>query len=398
MEKRGRKMREVVVIDAVRTPIGRFNGGLLPLSASNLGAKVIAALFQRTGIAPSVVDHVIMGCTLQFGENAYLSRLAAVKAGIPYETPALTVNRLCGSGLEAINEAARMIQLGLADACVAGGAESMSNGPYFSTHLRGGARLGHVSFTDGVVALLTDPMLGVHMGITAENLAEKYSISRHDQDQFAAESHRKAVKAMEEGQFASQIVTVEISSRKQTLVVDKDEGPRADASMESMSKLKPAFKPDGTVTAGNASSINDAASAVLVMEKEKAKALGLKPRCVIMSQAVVGVDPEYMGIGPIFAIPGALKSAGLDLKDIGVIELNEAFAAQSLAVLRELRIDPDKVNTNGGAIALGHPIGATGSIVFTKAFHELEQRGEEFGLVSLCIGGGQGIATVIRSI
>ncbi|MDT8284697.1 MAG: thiolase family protein [Thermovirgaceae bacterium] len=391
-------LREVVVVEAVRTPVGRFTGGLSSLSASDLGARAIAGLLERTGLDPAEVDHVIMGCTLQFGENTYLSRLAAFKAGIPHQVPALTVNRLCGSGLEAINEAARLIQLGLADTCVAGGAESMSNGPYFSTHLRGGARLGHVPFTDGVVALLTDPMLDVHMGITAENLAEKYDISRRDQDCFAAGSHRKAVKAMENGKFTSQIVPVEISSRKQTSVVDKDEGPRADASMESMSKLKPAFKPDGTVTAGNASSINDAASAVLVMEKEKAKALGLKPRCVIMSQAVVGVDPEYMGIGPVFAIPGALKSAGLDLKDIGVIELNEAFAAQSLAVLRELRIDLDKVNTNGGAIALGHPIGATGSIVFTKAFHELEQRGEEFGLVSLCIGGGQGIATVIRSI
>lgn len=391
-------MREVVVIDAVRTPVGRFNGGLLPLSASDLGAKVIAALFQRTGIAPSEIDHVVMGCTLQFGENAYLSRLAAIKAGVPHETPALTVNRLCGSGLEAINEAARMIQLGLVDACVAGGAESMSNGPYFSTHLRGGARLGHVSFADGVVALLTDPMLDVHMGITAENLAEKYDISRRDQDFFAAESHRKAVKAIEEGQFTAQIVPVEILSRKQILVVDKDEGPRADASMEAMSKLKPAFKSDGTVTAGNASSINDAASAVLVMEKEKAKALGLKPRCEIMSQAVAAVDPKYMGIGPVFAVPKALKHAGLQMSDMGVIELNEAFAAQSLAVLRELQIDQEKVNHNGGAIALGHPIGATGAIVFTKAFHELEQSGGEFGLISLCIGGGQGIATVIRRI
>lgn len=391
-------MREVVVIDAVRTPIGRFNGGLLPLSASDLGAKVIAALFQRTGIAPSEVDHVIMGCTLQFGENTYLSRLAAIKAGIPHETPALTVNRLCGSGLEAINEAARMIRLGMADACVAGGAESMSNGAYFSTHLRGGARLGHVSFTDGVVALLTDPMLDVHMGITAENLAEKYGISRQDQDFFAVESHRKATKALEEGQFTSQIVPVEISSRKQILLVDKDEGPRSDASMEAMSKLKPAFKPDGTVTAGNASSINDAASAVLVMEKEKAKALGLKPGCEIMSQAVAAVDPRYMGIGPVFAVPKALKAAGLQLSDMSVIELNEAFAAQSLAVLRDLQIDLEKVNHNGGAIALGHPIGATGAIVFTKAFHELVQGRNEFGLVSLCIGGGQGIATVIRRI
>jgi acetyl-CoA C-acetyltransferase len=391
-------MREVVVIDAVRTPVGRFGGGLAPLSASDMGARVIADLLKRNALDPSVVDHVIMGCTLQFGENAYLSRLAAIKAGIPHETPALTVNRLCGSGLEAINEASRMIQLGLADVCVAGGAESMSNGVYFSNHLRGGARLGHVSFTDGVVALLTDPMLDVHMGITAENLAARFDISRQDQDLFAAESHRKAVRAMEEGRFKTQIVPVEITSKKQTLVVDSDEGPRADASMEGMSKLKPAFKPDGTVTAGNASSLNDAASAVLVMEKGKAKALGLKPCCEIVSQAVAAVDPQFMGIGPVFAIPRALKAAGLHLKDMGVIELNEAFAAQSLAVIRELRIDQDKVNTNGGAIALGHPIGATGAIVFTKAFHELEQGEEEFGLVSLCIGGGQGIATVIRRI
>lgn len=391
-------MREVVVVDAVRTPVGKFNGGLAALSASDLGARAISAIFERTGVDASLIDHVIMGNTLQFGENTYLSRLAAVKAGVPHHVPALTVNRLCGSGLEAINEAVRMIQLGLADACVAGGAESMTNGPYFSDHMRGGARLGHVSLNDGVVALLTDPMLDVHMGVTAENLAEKYQISRMDQDSFAAESHRRAVRAAEEGRFTAQIIPVEITSRKQTVVIDKDEGPRSDTTLESLERLKPVFKKDGTVTAGNASSINDAASAVLVMEKEKARALGLNPCCEIVSQAVAAVDPQFMGIGPVFAIPRALKAAGLHLNDMGVIELNEAFAAQSLAVIRELKIDQDQVNTNGGAIALGHPIGATGAIVFTKAFHELKQGGEEFALVSLCIGGGQGIATVIRKI
>ena len=391
-------MREVVVIDAVRTPVGKFNGGLSALSASDMGAMVIKALLERTGVDASVVDHVIMGNTLQFGENTYLSRLAAVKAGIPHDVPALTVNRLCGSGLEAINEAVRMIQLGLADACVAGGAESMTNGPYFSDHMRGGARLGHVSMTDGVVALLTDPMLGVHMGVTAENLAEKYHISREDQDIFAAESHRRAVKAVEEGMFTTQVVPVEIASKKQTVVVDKDEGPRADTTVESLARLKPVFKKEGTVTAGNASSLNDAASAVLVMEKQKAKDLGLEPVCEIVAQSVAAVDPQFMGIGPVFAVPKALESAGLKLEEIKVIELNEAFAAQSLAVLRELKIDPEKVNTNGGAIALGHPIGATGAIVFTKACHELKKSGGGYGLVSLCIGGGQGIATVIKGV
>lgn len=391
-------MREVVVIDAVRTPVGKFNGGLAALSASDMGAIVIKALLERTGVEASVVDHVIMGNTLQFGENTYLSRLAAVKAGIPHDVPALTVNRLCGSGLEAINEAVRMIQLGLADACIAGGSESMTNGPYFSDQMRGGARLGHVSMTDGVVALLTDPMLGVHMGITAENLAEKYHISREDQDIFAAESHRRAAKAVEEGKFSAQTIPVEIASRKQTVVVDRDEGPRSDTTAESLSRLKPVFKKDGTVTAGNASSLNDAASAVLVMDKQKAKQLGLNAVCEIVSQSVAAVDPQFMGIGPVFAVPKALESAGLKLEDMNVIELNEAFAAQSLAVLRELRIDPDKVNANGGAIALGHPIGATGAIVFTKACHELKESGGGYGLVSLCIGGGQGIATVIKGV
>ena len=391
-------MREVVVIDAVRTPVGKFNGGLAALSASDMGAMVIKALLERTGVEGTVVDHVIMGNTLQFGENTYLSRLAAVKAGIPHDVPALTVNRLCGSGLEAINEAVRMIQLGLADACIAGGSESMTNGPYFSDQMRGGARLGHVSMTDGVVALLTDPMLGVHMGITAENLAEKYHISREDQDIFAAESHRRAAKAVEEGKFSSQTIPVEIASRKQTVVVDRDEGPRSDTTAESLSRLKPVFKKDGTVTAGNASSLNDAASAVLVMDKQKAKQLGLNAVCEIVAQAVAAVDPQFMGIGPVFAVPKALESAGLKLEDMNVIELNEAFAAQSLAVLRELKIDPEKVNTNGGAIALGHPIGATGAIVFTKACHELKESGGGYGLVSLCIGGGQGIATVIKGV
>ncbi|HRW87104.1 MAG TPA: thiolase family protein, partial [Thermovirgaceae bacterium] len=265
-------------------------------------------------------------------------------------------------------------------------------------HMRGGARLGHVSLTDGVVALLTDPMLGVHMGVTAENLAEKYQISREDQDSFAAESHRRAVKAVEEGRFTSQTVPVEIASRKQTLVIDKDEGPRSDTTLESLARLKPVFKKDGTVTAGNASSLNDAASVVLVMEKQKAMDLGLKPVCEIVAQSVAAVDPRFMGIGPVFAVPKALDAAGLKLEDMKVIELNEAFAAQSLAVLRELKIDPEKVNTNGGAIALGHPIGATGAIVFTKAFHELKEAGGGYGLVSLCIGGGQGIATVIKSV
>lgn len=392
------RMREVVVVDAVRTPVGRFNGALAPLGASDLGARAINALLDRTGLPGSEVDHVIMGCTLQFGENAYLARLAAVKAGLPVETPAVTVNRLCGSGLEAVNEAARLIQLGLADACVAGGAESMTNGPYYSSQARWGARLGDVSLTDGVVALLTDPMLKAHMGLTAENLAEKYGISRQEQDAFAFESHRKAVEAMAKGRFASQVIPVEIPSKKQAVVVEQDEGPRADTSLEGLARLKPAFKPDGTVTAGNASSLNDAASAVLVMDKGKAEVLGLEPLCTIVSQAVAAVEPKFMGIGPVHAIPMALERAGLQLGDMDVIELNEAFAAQSLAVDRELRFDPEKLNPNGGAIALGHPIGATGAIVFTKAVHELGRIHGEFALVSLCIGGGQGIATVIRKV
>lgn len=391
-------MREVVVVDAVRTPIGRFNGGLGSVTAPELGAIVIGALMKRTGLPVTEVDQVIMGCTLQFGENAYLSRLSAIKAGLPVETPAVTVNRLCGSGLEAINEATCLIQLGLADTCIAGGSESMSNGPYYSEKTRWGARLGDFSFTDGVVAVLTDPMLKVHMGMTAENLAEKYGITREEQDAFSVESHLKAVKAIESGSFISQLVPVEIPSKKQTAVVNQDEGPRADASLEGLKKLKPAFKADGTVTAGNASSLNDAASATLLMERGKAESLGLKPRCSVVSQAVAAVEPKFMGIGPVRAIPMALQRAGLHLQDIEIIELNEAFAAQSLAVDRELHFDRNRLNPNGGAIALGHPIGASGAIVFTKAVHELDRSSGEFALVSLCIGGGQGIATVIRRV
>jgi len=388
-------MREVVIIDAARTPTGSYGGNLKSKSATELASLIIQKLVERNKIDTESIDHVLMGCTLQNAENSYASRLAMIKAGLSYKTPAVTVNRLCGSALEAINQAAQNIMLGLADICIAGGMESMTNAPYLSYKTRWGARLNHIDNIDGLVAVLTDPMLGYHMGVTAENIAEKYGISRQEQDEFAVWSHQKAVKALAEGRFDREIIPVEVKKRKEMVVIKQDEGPRENISVDTLKKLKTVFKKDGTVTAGNASSLNDAASAVILMSKVKADELGLKPRAKVIAQAVVGVPPEIMGIGPAYAIPKVLDRAGLELEDIDIIECNEAFAAQSIAVDRELKFDHDKLNVNGGAIALGHPLGATGAILFTKVLYELERTDKRFGLISLCIGGGQGIATIV---
>ncbi len=391
-------MKKVVIVDAARTPIGAYGGSLRTKSAAELAAAVIRSIHERNALEKIKVDQVILGCVLQNGENAYVSRLAMLKAGLPADIPALTVNRLCGSGLEAVNQGAQLIQTGLAEVCIAGGTESMTNAPYLSYGLRWGVRINDSSLLDSMVAILTDPYLGYHMGVTAENLANKYGISRREQDEFALWSHAKAVNAQKNNLFKSEIVPVEVQSPKETLIVSQDEGPRADATIEKLEKLKPVFQKEGTVTAGNSSSLNDAASCVLLMSEHKARELGCRSRAMFLSQAVCALPPEVMGLGPAYAVPLALERARLSLKDIDIIESNEAFAAQALAVDRELQYNPERLNVKGGAIALGHPIGATGAILVTKALYELERSDKELALITLCIGGGQGIATVIRRL
>jgi acetyl-CoA C-acetyltransferase len=326
----------------------------------------------------------------------YLARVVGINAGIPKEAPAMTLNRLCGSGLQAIVSAAQMIQSGDAEVAVAGGAESMSRGAYWMENARWGARMGDASLTDAVVGALTDPFNKIHMGVTAENLAESHRISREAQDEFALESHRRAAAALEAGRFEDEVVPVEIKARKETIEFKVDEHPRPDVSLEALAKLNPVFNKDGTVTAGNASGVNDAAAAVVVMSADRAEQLGVPVRARILSYAVSGVEPKTMGIGPVPAIRKALERAGKTLDEVDVIELNEAFAAQSLAVLKDLDLDTERVNPNGGAIALGHPIAASGAILVTKILNEMEHEDHKLGLVSLCIGGGQGIAMLLE--
>jgi len=391
-------MREVVIVDVARTAIGKYAGAMAELSARELGAAAISGLLKRTGLDAGKIDHVIMGCVLQNGPNAYVARTSALTAGIPDTVPALTVNRLCGSALEAINQAARLIQCGEADVCVAGGVEQMSGAPYFVPTGRWGARMGDTTMVDSMVSVLTDPFHNYHMGCTAENVAKKHAISREEQDEFALRSQTLTAAAVEKGYFDSQIVPVEITVKKEKIAFDKDEGVRKSITIEDLKKLKPAFEKGGTVTPGNSSTINDAASVAMLMEKDVAKALGLVPMCKMVSWAVAGLDPAYMGLGPALAVPKALAKAKLSLNDIDVHELNEAFAAQALGVLRELKLECDRVNPNGGAISLGHPIGATGAILMGKVANELVRTKKEWGMVSMCIGGGQGIATIVQRI
>jgi len=331
-------------------------------------------------------------------KDMYLSRVAAINGGLPKETPALTLNRLCGSGLQAIVSAAQAIKLGDADVAVAGGAESMSRGIYADLSARWGARMGDHQLVDMMVGALTDPFDTVHMGITAENVATKWGITRQQQDEMAVESNRRAVNAAQKGYFKEQVLPIEIKTRKGVVVVDTDEHPRADATLEGLAKLRTVFKPDGSVTAGNASSINDGASATVLMEGKAAEKKGFKPLARLLAYAHAGVDPKYMGIGPVPAVKKALERAGLKVSDMDVIESNEAFAAQACAVAKDLGFDLKKVNPNGGAIALGHPIGATGAILAVKAIYELQRTGGRYGLVTMCIGGGQGIAAVFERL
>ncbi len=392
-------MKEVVIASAVRTAIGTFNGSLAPLSAIEIGSAVIAEALQRAGVAPEQVEEVIMGNVLQAGLGQNPARQAAIHAGLPVEAPAFTVNKVCGSGLKAVALAAQAILAGDADVVVAGGMESMSNAPYATDKARWGCRMGNVQLTDIMVHDgLWDIFNDYHMGITAENVAEKYGITREMQDELAYVSQQKALKGIESGAFKKEILPITVKLKKKEYVFDTDEGPRADSTPEKLARLRPAFKKDGTVTAGNASGINDGGAALVIMSAKKAKELGVKPLARIVSYAAGGVDPAIMGVGPVPATRKALKKAKLTVKDLDLIEANEAFAAQFLAVGKELAFDMDKVNIHGGAVALGHPIGASGARILVTLLHSLEAEKKKMGLATLCIGGGMGFAMVVEKI
>ena len=389
----------IVVAGGVRTAIGRFAGAFKDTPSSDLGANAIRAAVGRAGISPDVVDEVILGCVGQVGEDAFNARLATLKAGLPEKTTAFNVNRLCGSGLQAINSAVQELRTGEAQVVVAGGNENMSIQPYLLPRSQVGWRLGEAALIDGTLSLVTDPFGRYQMGATAEKVAERYGVSRQAQDAFAAESQRRAAAAIAEGRFIDQIVPVAIPQKKgDPVIANLDEHPRPGTTVESLGRLKPAFREGGSVTAGNSSGINDAGAAVVVMTRAKADELGVTPQLEWIADAVAGIAPEIMGVAPIFAVQNLLKKVGMTINDIDLMELNEAFAAQAVAVIRELEIDPDKVNPNGGAIALGHPVGATGAILTVKLAYELKRRQAEWGIVTMCIGGGQGIATLFRNL
>ena len=393
------EIHDVVVISGVRTAVGTYGGSLKDLPPSQLAAKVVQEAVRRSGVQPGEIQHSVFGNVIHTdARDPYMARVAAIDGGLPVATPAFTLNRLCGSGLQAIVSAAQMIMLGDVETAVAGGAENMSRAPYWSNNLRWGQRMGHSQLTDAMVAALHDPFHECHMGITAENLAEKYQISRADQDQLAVESHQRAARAIANGYFKEQILPVEIKSRKTTVIFDTDEHVRKDVNLADMAKLKPAFKDDGTVTAGNASGLNDAAAAVILTSAEYAKRKGLKPMARLVGYGHAAVEPHIMGIGPVPAVQNVLKRTGLKLADMSVIELNEAFAAQALAVMRELNLPNDKTNPNGSGIGLGHPIGATGCLITVKALYELHRINGKYALVTMCIGGGQGIAAIFERL
>ena len=392
--------RDVVILSGVRTPIGDYGGSLKDFPPSELGARVIREAVARAKIDPAEVGQTVLGNVIHTEpKDMYISRVCAVNGGLPHESGAMTVNRLCGSGLQAIVSASQYILLGETDCAIGAGAESMSRAMYGSSSQRWGARMGDSKMMDMMTGALTDPFDTVHMGITAENVAAKCSFTRGVQDEFAVESHRRAHKAVAAGLFKDQILPVEIKSRKGVTMYDIDEHVRSDASLEGMAKLKAVFqKENGTVTAGNASGINDAAAAVVLMEASVAQKRGLKPLARLVSYGHAGIDPRIMGLGPVSAVRRALERAGLKIGDLDVIESNEAFAAQAMGVTKELGLDPAKVNPNGGAVALGHPIGATGCILTIKAMYELQRTGGRYGLITMCIGGGQGIAAVIERL
>ncbi|WP_105110505.1 acetyl-CoA C-acetyltransferase [Streptococcus suis] len=390
-------MREAVIVAAVRTPIGSYGGSLKDISAVDLGVTAVKGALEKINLDPTLVDEVIFGNVLGAGLGQNVARQVSIKSGLPVTTPSFTINKVCGSGLKTISLAAQAILLGDADVVIAGGTENMSQAPYVIQNQRWGSRMGDGKVIDTMLKDgLTDAFEPMHMGITAENVAAKYNITREDQDSFAVRSQEKAVAAIKAGKFKDEIVPVLIPQRKgDPLVFDTDEYPRENASMEGMAKLRPAFKKDGTVTAGNASGINDGAAAIIMMSSEKAAQLGLPVLATIKSYASAGLDPTIMGCGPIYASRKALDKAGLSVSDLDLVEANEAFASQACAVNRELGLNPDIVNVNGGAIALGHPIGASGARIFVTLLHEMQKRDAKCGLATLCIGGGMGIAVIV---
>lgn len=388
---------KVVLAGACRTAIGSMGGALSTVSPKDLGAAVIQAALKRAGVPAEQVDFVYMGCVIQAGLGQNIARQASLKAGIPVETPAVTVNVVCGSGLNCVNLAAEMVLSGDADIVVAGGAENMSMAPYLLKDARYGYRMNHGQIVDSMINdALWDSTNDYHMGVTAENVAEQWELTREELDRFAASSQQKACAAQESGRFDDEIVPIEIKKRKETIIFDKDEGPRPGTTWEGISKLKPAFKKEGIVTAANSSSINDGAAAIVVMSEKKAKELGIKPMAFWEAGTLAGVAPEIMGVGPVAATKKLLKKTNHSVEDFDLIEANEAFAAQSLAVARDLNLDMSKVNVNGGAIALGHPVGASGCRILVTLLHEMEKRDAKRGLATLCIGGGMGCATIVE--
>ncbi len=389
--------KKIVLAGACRTAIGTMGGSLSTVPAVDLGSIVIKEALNRAGVPANEVDHVYMGCVIQAGQGQNVARQSAIKAGLPIETPAVTINVVCGSGLNCVNLAAQMIQCGDADIVVAGGMENMSMAPYAIKQGRYGYRMGNAPMIDTMVNdALWDAFNDYHMGITAENVCEKYGITREELDEFAANSQQKCEKAMAEGKFKDEIVPVEIKKKKETVIFDTDEGPRKGVTAESISKLRPAFKKDGIVTAANSSGINDGAAAIVVMSEEKAKELGVKPMATWVCGALGGVDPSIMGVGPVASTRKVLAKADMTIDDFDLIEANEAFAAQSIAVGRDLNFDLSKLNVNGGAIALGHPVGASGCRILVTLLHEMQKRDAKTGLATLCIGGGMGCSTIVK--
>ena len=393
--------RKVVLAGACRTAIGKMGGALSTTPAAKLGSIVIKEALNRAGVAPEQVDMVYMGCVIQAALGQNVARQASLGAGLPNEVPAVTINVVCGSGLNCVNMAAALIQSGQADIVVAGGMENMSRAPFAMTEGRYGYRMGFPMGKSNLVDTMVNDALwdvfnNYHMGITAENVAEQWGLTREQLDEFAASSQQKAVAAIESGQFKDEIVPVEVKQKKQTVIVDTDEGPRAGTTAEGISKLRPAFKKDGIVTAGNSSGINDGAAAIVVMSEEKAKELGVTPMATWVAGALGGVDPSIMGVGPVVATKKAMAAAGMSVADMDLIEANEAFAAQSLAVAHDLEFDMSKVNINGGAIALGHPVGASGCRILVTLLHEMQKKDAKKGLATLCIGGGMGCATIVE--
>ena len=389
--------KKVVLAGACRTAIGSMGGSLSTTPAADLGAIVIKEALNRANVKPTDVDHVYMGCVIQAGLGQNVARQSSIKAGLPVETPAVTVNVVCGSGLNCVNMAAQMIIAGDADVVVAGGMENMSMAPYALKNARYGYRMGNAPMIDTMVNdALWDAFNDYHMGITAENVADQWGLTREDLDAFAAASQQKAVAAQEAGKFDDEIVPVEVKKKKETIIFNKDEGPRPGTTAEGIARLRPAFKKDGKVTAGNASSINDGAAAIVVMSEEKAKELGVTPMATWVAGALGGVDPSIMGVGPVAATKKVMAKTGLTVEDMDLIEANEAFAAQSIAVGRDLNFDLSKLNVNGGAIALGHPVGASGCRILVTLLHEMQKRDAKKGLATLCIGGGMGCATIVE--